>query len=105
MKEINVELLIGRKVVDSDGKKVGRIEEISAERGDESCAVEAYYVGTRALLVRIAQWAAPSGASGYIESKMLRPFRIPWDQMDLSDPERPRTTVSRDQLRTSPPRT
>jgi PRC-barrel domain protein len=105
MKEINVELLIGKKVVDSDGKKVGTIHEIVVERGNEWCPVEAYYVGTRALLVRIAQWAVPVRVSSYLESKMLRPFRIAWEQMDLSDPEHPRTTVSKDQLRTSPPRT
>lgn len=105
MKEINVELLIGTEVVDSEGKTVGTIHEIVVERGEESCPVEAYYVGTRALLVRIAQWAVPGGAKSYLESKMLRPFRIGWDEMDLSDPEHPRTTASKDQLRTSPPRT
>jgi sporulation protein YlmC with PRC-barrel domain len=105
MREINVEQLIGKKVVDSDGQKVGTIHEISVERGEESCPVEAYYVGKRALLVRVAQWAVPSKASSFLQSKMLNPYRIAWDEMDLSDPEHPRTTVNKEQLRTSRPRT
>jgi sporulation protein YlmC with PRC-barrel domain len=105
MREINVELLIGKKVVDPDGKGVGRIHEISVQRGEESCPVEAYYVGGRALLVRMARWAVPHRMSSALESKLLHPYRIRWDEMDLSDPEHPRTTVVRDQLRTTTPRT
>jgi sporulation protein YlmC with PRC-barrel domain len=99
MKEIAVEKLVGRKVVDSDGRELGRIHEIRAERGEESCAVEAYYVGGRALILRVAQWAVPSSIGSKLESKLLNPFRIAWDEMDLSDPQHPRTTVARDQLR------
>jgi sporulation protein YlmC with PRC-barrel domain len=104
MKEINVELLLGKKVVDSDGKKVGRIHEISVERGEESCPVEAYYVGGRAILVRMARWAVPR-ASGFLESRLLHPYRIAWNELDLSDPDHPRATVTKDQLRAATPRT
>ena len=99
MKEIKVELLIGKQVIDSDGRKVGRIHEIRAERGEESCPVEAYYVGTRAMLIRVAQWAVPQQMSSYLESRILKPFRINWDQMDLSDPERPRLKCRVDDLK------
>ena len=99
MKEISVEQLIGRHVVDSDGKKLGRIHEISAERGEDSCLVDAYYVGGRALIVRIARWAVPNKMSSALESKLVRPFRIPWDEMDLSDPRHPRATMSKEQIK------
>jgi sporulation protein YlmC with PRC-barrel domain len=99
VKEISVEKLIGRKVVDSEGRQIGRIHEIRAERGEDSCAVEAYYVGGRAMILRIAQWAVPANVGSALESKLLNPFRIGWDQMDLSDPGNPRTTVTREKLR------
>ena len=99
MKEIAVEKLIGRQVVDSEGRKLGRIHEIRAQRGEESCPVEAYYVGGRAMILRIAQWAVPSSIGVNLRSKLLNPFRIAWDELDLSDPEHPRATVGRDKLR------
>ena len=99
MREISVERLIGTRVVDSEGKSLGRIHEISAERGEDSCLVEAYYVGGRAMIVRIARWAVPNKVSSALESKLVRPFRIPWDEMDLSDPRRPRTTLSKAEIK------
>jgi hypothetical protein len=38
--EINAELLLGRKVVDVNGEKVGRIEEFQVERRDDACLVD-----------------------------------------------------------------
>jgi sporulation protein YlmC with PRC-barrel domain len=99
MKEIAAHKLIGRKVVDSDGRKVGRIHEISVERGEQNCPVEAYYVGGRAMLLRLASWALPFSLSNPLKERATKPFRIAWDEMDLSDPEHPRTTVRKDDLR------
>jgi sporulation protein YlmC with PRC-barrel domain len=101
MREIRVEKLVGRRVVDSDGKRVGRIHEIRADRSEAACNVESYLVGTRAVLERMAQWAVPARFGTLIRSKLTRPFSIPWDQMDLSDPLHPRTTVTREELRRS----
>ncbi|MFN2603121.1 MAG: PRC-barrel domain-containing protein [Gemmatimonadaceae bacterium] len=101
MKEIDAHKLIGRKILDSEGKKVGRIHEISVERGEQSCPVEAYYIGGRAMLLRIASWALPFRFSNPLQSKLSRPLRISWEQMDLSDPEHPRTTVPKDALGTA----
>lgn len=99
MKEVRVELLVGRQVVDSEGSRIGRIHEIRADRGDGTCTVESYLVGTRALLGRMAQWAVPASFGSLIRSKLMRPFSIPWDQMDLSDPLHPRTTVTKEDLK------
>jgi len=101
MMEIHVEKLVGRRVVDSAGNRIGRIHEIRAERGGQSCAVESYLVGTGALIGRLAQWAVPARFGTLIRSKLTRPFSIPWDQMDLGDPLHPRTTVTKEQLRRS----
>lgn len=98
MMEIPVERLLGKRVVDSEGRNLGRIHEISAERGEDSCTVEAYYVGGRAMIVRIARWAVPHQLSSKLEEKLFRPYWIAWDKMDLSDPSRPRAMVSRKEL-------
>ena len=98
MTEIPVELLLGKRVVDSEGKNLGRIHEIDAERNEDSCVVDTYYVGGPAIIVRIARWAVPNSLSSKLESKLFRPFRVPWDEMDLSDPRHPRTTVKKSEL-------
>jgi len=99
MKEVHVERLLGKRVVDSEGRNIGRIHEIQAERGETVCTVESFHVGNKALVERLANWAVPARFGRVIQSKLARPFSIPWDQMDLSDPEHPRTTVPRGDLR------
>ena len=99
MKEVRVERLLGTRVVDSEGRSVGRIHEILAERGEKACTVESFHVGSRALIERLANWAVPARFGRAIESKLARPFSIPWDQLDLSDPAHPRTTVPKKDLR------
>ncbi len=98
MREISISQLLGKRVVDSNGEPIGRIHEIRVERGDESCPVEEYLVGKRAILQRLATWAVPSHIGRMIESRIAKGFGIPWDQMDLTDPEHPRTTVRKEEL-------
>jgi len=99
MKEVHVEHLLGRRVVDSEGRSVGRIHEIVAERGHSACSVESFHVGKRALVERLANWAVPARFGRVIQSRLTRPFSIPWEQLDLSDPAHPRTTVPKKELR------
>ena len=99
-RERRVELLLGRRVLDPDGASVGRIEEIVADFAGDECLVRAYLVGHHALAERLgggrlvrALAALLGGGRGY-EARA-----VPWDAMDLSDPERPRCTVRRAELR------
>jgi sporulation protein YlmC with PRC-barrel domain len=91
MRELHVELLSGRKVVDRNGKKVGRIEEIVAE-----------YRGTE-LIVREVH----HGRVGFVERFSLafgtrlhnkKPARLRWEDLDFSDPEHPRLKVAIEEL-------
>jgi sporulation protein YlmC with PRC-barrel domain len=87
--------LLGRVVRDADGRKIGRIEELSAEislaEGRSDYVVTGFSVGhfkpfdviatgnfVQQLVRRVTR------ATGY------RRYEIPWDWMDLSDPARPR---------------
>jgi hypothetical protein len=99
MSHVHVELLIGRTVVDAEGRSVGRIEEIVASEVDGECRVLEYHLGTFGALERI-------GASGRVAAGLLKAFvphthracAVSWDRMDLSDPMHPRVTVRREAL-------
>jgi hypothetical protein len=89
--EVNIELLIGRKVFDESGKAIGRIEEILAiEKGDE-LVVSEYHVGTQGLKERLSVYhfgvglLRALGARGHVAD----PKRILWQELDLSDPQKP----------------
>jgi sporulation protein YlmC with PRC-barrel domain len=99
MKHIALRQLLGKKVLDSEGETIGRLEEIEAQRGDEFCVVNSYLVEHRGLFDRISSWALTASMQQKLERRTsARPYRVAWDQMDLSDPDKPRTVVPRDSL-------
>lgn len=92
--DIHVELLLGRRVRDSNGAIAGRIESILARREGKECVVEEFDLGAAALLsvlgisvVRLIGWP-----------RSVEPLRVPWQQMDLSDPEHPRLRCPREEI-------
>jgi sporulation protein YlmC with PRC-barrel domain len=97
MSEVRLELLIGRKVLDPDGRKVGRIEEAIAIRDGRDLVITEYHLGSAALVERLS-----------VAGKMLgfHPFRggyrVPWDQLDLSDPMKPRLKCPVEELHRIP---
>jgi hypothetical protein len=98
--EINVELLLGRKVRDVDGEDVGRIEEFRVERDDKSCVVEAYLIGTSAVIQRLSAWTLVRPVERFLNArKIYMMYRIPWQDMDLSDPHHPRLRTAKRDLR------
>jgi hypothetical protein len=78
MREVNFELLFGRDVVDANGKKAGRIEEIVASHRGGEMVVTEFHLGSGALAERLfAHLRKP-------------PKRVKWGDLDLSDPDHPR---------------
>ena len=99
MREIELREMLGVKVVDSEGEHIGRLEEIELERGKESCAVVAYIVEHRGLLDRASSWALTASLQEKLSRKdKTRPYRVGWNQMDLTDPRHPRTLVPKELL-------
>jgi sporulation protein YlmC with PRC-barrel domain len=95
MKSVHFELLLGRKVLDPEGRRVGRILAVRAEPAGEDCVVREYLLGTAALLTRLGISAGRLlGLPAHRE-----PIRVPWDLMDLKDPEKPRLTCSLEELK------
>ena len=84
-KKIPLQLLIGKQVRDSDEVRVGRIFSVQAELEGDECIVREFHLGGAALLERLGiSFLQTIGGSP------KEPLRVPWDQLDLSDPERPR---------------
>ena len=89
-REIHLELLLSKRVTDQEGKPVGRIEEVRAKEQDGEWVVEEYHVGPAALLERLSA----SGIGGrFLRMAGVRDhpgYRVPWDKLDLSDPDKPK---------------
>ena len=98
--EINVELLLGKKVSDIDGEHVGRIEELRVERDGETCLVEAYLIGASAVISRLSAWTLVRPIRGFLSTRRLySAYQVPWQDMDLNDPHHPRLRIARRDLR------
>jgi hypothetical protein len=90
-REVHVELLLNRRVHALNGRAIGRIEEVRAEGRGNACVVTEYLVGVYGFLERLAAW--PIGRSVLRTLRLKRAgsgYRVLWNQMDLSDPQRPR---------------
>lgn len=97
--EVHVERLLGRKVIDSEGRTAGRIEEMRAEVVDGELAVTEFHLGSAALLERVG--------SVVIQLPLFRLFgstkparSVPWNLVDLSDPRHPRLRGRLDEIGT-----
>jgi hypothetical protein len=90
VKNIHVELLLGLRVRDINDRVVGRIMEI---RADSSGVVKDYEIGAAALLKRLGMTSRR-----LIGLSVSEPKRIPWQLMDLRDPEKPRITCAEAEL-------
>jgi hypothetical protein len=97
VREVRVESLLGHRLRGVDGESLGRIEEIVAEiRGTEWVVTEVH-VGRGALLERLVELTTLVPRFG-APQRMLGRRRVPWAQIDFSDPSRPRATVRRSEL-------
>jgi hypothetical protein len=100
MRELHIYETLGRKVRDANGYYVGCLEEIEVERGDDSCLVTSYIVHKRGLISRMTAWAVSNSVRRAIPvPEKALPYRVPWDQMDLSDPEHPQILVAQSELK------
>jgi hypothetical protein len=95
LKTVHFELLLGRKVHDPEGRKVGRILAIRADRQGKDYVVREYLLGTAALLARLGI------SAGRIVGLPIHrePLCVPWDLMDLKDPKKPRLTCRLEELK------
>jgi sporulation protein YlmC with PRC-barrel domain len=90
-KEIHVELLLGKRVFALNGRSIGRLEEIRAELNKGECFVAEFLVGSYALLERLSALSIGRDVLRLLGARSKHGgYRIPWNKLDLSDPEQPR---------------
>jgi hypothetical protein len=87
--EVHVERLLGRQVVDGRGRRIGRIEEVQAEREGPDWVVRGYVIGVDGLIERLAAGGIVRALLGALAPKR-RHRTVAWNELDLADPERPR---------------
>jgi hypothetical protein len=92
-RELRMDRLLGRPVLARNNQRVGRLEELRAEKGAEGWVVAGYLIGPTGLLERLG-----------VGVKLLFGIRVGgylanWDQLDISDPDRPRLTCAVEELR------
>lgn len=98
-RELALERLLGRRVHDADGASLGCVEDVVAEHEGDALVVRAWLVGTHALAERLG-----GGRLAHAVARLLtrdrgyERFVVPWDAMDLRDPDHPRATRPRAEL-------
>ena len=83
-----LERLVGRRVIDGDGRSLGLIQEAHAERRDGELVIPEWVLGTGGLLERLGLLAMTRALFGWPAARA--PEVLGWTELDLSDPERPR---------------
>jgi sporulation protein YlmC with PRC-barrel domain len=98
--DIRVQLLVGTKVHDVDGRKVGRIEEIRVARDDKALLVEAYLIGVSALIERLSARTLVRPIGRFLRARHIYSvYEVPWQEMDVTDPKRPVLTIAQRDMR------
>ena len=98
--QVHLGRLLGRKVCDPSGKSAGRIEEVHAHKTqDGQCVIDEYMLGERALMERLSFTGAASVFVHQLGGRRRNlSYKVPWDKMDLSDPEYPKIRCRVDEL-------
>ena len=96
--QVHVELLLGRKVFALNGHPIGRLEEIRTKVEGSRCFVSEFLVGSYAVLERLAAWKMGRTLMRVVGAHKEHGYRVRWDQLDLSDPQRPRLLCDVDEL-------
>jgi hypothetical protein len=91
---IRLDRLVGREVHTANNRRLGRMEEFRAEPRGDAWFISEYVVGTAGLLERLGL-----GVRLVLGLKRGRGYVVRWDQLDLSNPERPRLTCAVADLR------
>ena len=91
---VRLDRLIGRKVLTGNNRVLGRLEECRAERRGESWVATEWLIGSAGLMERLG-----FGVRMILGLRAGRSFVARWDQLDLSNPDRPRLKCSAEELK------
>jgi hypothetical protein len=71
------------------------------KQDEQACLVEAYLVGTSALIDRLSAWSLVRPIDKALRGRVISVYEVPWDEMDLTDPEHPKLRIPKSELRHS----
>jgi len=91
---VRVDRLIGRKIRMGNNRRLGRLEECRAERRGNAWVVTEWVIGSAGLLERLG-----FGIRMVLGLRAGRSYVARWDQLDLSNPDRPRLTCGIEELK------
>lgn len=91
---IRLDRIIGRRVRTANNRPFGRLEECRVERRGSEWVVTEWVVGPAGLLERLGLGVRLIVGAGSSGSYIIR-----WDQLDLTNPDRPRLACAIDDLR------
>jgi hypothetical protein len=92
-REIYLDQLLGRPVLAGNNQTIGRLEEFRLADDRRAPDIVEYVIGVAGLAERLGVgFGLPFGRHG-------RSYIARWDQLDVTDAERPRLTCSIDDLR------
>ena len=98
--DTKLHLLVGTKVHDVDGRKVGRIEEIRVKREEKALLVESYLIGASAFIDRLSARTLVRPIGRLLRARhVYSVYEVPWQDMDLTDPKRPVLRIATRDLR------
>jgi hypothetical protein len=92
-RELYLDAVLGRQVLTRNNQSVGRLEEFRAEKQGSDWVVVEYVIGAAGLFERLGvgvKLLLGRHGGGYIAR---------WDQLDISDPRRPRLKCGVEELR------
>jgi hypothetical protein len=92
-RELHLDRLLGRQVFGGNNQSVGRLQEFRAEKQGRDWAIVEYVIGAAGLFERLGVGVR------LLVGKPGRGYVARWDQLDISDPERPRLTCGVEALR------
>lgn len=95
-REVRLDRLLGRRVLAPNNQPIGRLEEFRVEKRGSGLVITEYVIGAAGLAERMGvtiKLLFGRRAGGYTAR---------WDQLDISDPARPRLTCPASELRKEP---
>jgi len=96
--ELHLELILARKVYDSENRPVGRLEEVIAEEQGGELVVKEYLVGNTAMLQRLSITHLGGTFLGLLGAKESKGYRVPWDKIDFTQTDKLRLLCAKDEL-------
>jgi hypothetical protein len=91
--EVRLDRLVGREVYTGNHRRLGRLEEFRAERRGTGWVITEYVIGAAGLMERLGL-----GVRLIVGIKRATGYVARWDQLDLSNPERPTLKCAVEQL-------